>query len=348
MNNRFAGSKFMLFLLIWYVVIVILLQFTLIALHEAAGVNTDALVSSPWFIIVLQLISLMLPMAIWMIIKREKLSLPTTALGGKNFILIIALSFLMQPVMMTIAGISTMFTTNYVSEMIYRFMAYPFIFILLATAVTPAIVEELVFRGYMQQAQYQGGGSFKKIALLNGLFFGIIHLNLNQFVYAFVMGVVFAYMVHYTRSIWAGILSHFIVNASQGAIGRWAFSAQENAYYTEDIFYNLPISTEALAIIIFGIISICLLPVIIILFREFFKHNEWRVDIITPVSDSKQDDYMHGYSGFSSGQDDTTYVAHQNFSQMPPPTKPSKIDPYAIAVVIIFIIIVVLFAFIPS
>jgi hypothetical protein len=54
--------------------------------------------------------------------------------------------------------------------------------------------------------------SIKKAALMNGLMFGILHLNINQFVYAFVLGVVMAYIVYYTGSIFPSMLLHFCIN----------------------------------------------------------------------------------------------------------------------------------------
>jgi len=326
----------MLFLMVWYLVILFLLQLTVIALLDA-GVAIEGLISSPWFAIISQLAMLLLPMAVWILIRGERLHLPVQKLGAKNIVLIIALGLLLQPPMMAIAAVSTLFTTNYVSELMHSFMQYPFLLILLATAVTPAVVEELVFRGYMQQVQTQNSGNFKKIALLNGLFFGIIHLNLNQFAYAFVMGVIFAYMVYYTRSIWAGIVPHFIINASQGLLGRWAFSAQSyvDTAQSDELLAALPISPEALAIIFISVLSLFLMPVIIVLFYEFIKHNHWRNITMQP-----QNDYQQGYE--LSTEDTHTHPV----DQIPVDQIKSGTDYYAILVVVIFVVIMIFMYFV--
>ena len=49
-------------------------------------------------------------------------------------------------------------------------------------------------------------------ALMSGLLFGCFHLNINQALYAFVMGIVFAYMVEATGSLWSSVIAHFAVN----------------------------------------------------------------------------------------------------------------------------------------
>lgn len=59
------------------------------------------------------------------------------------------------------------------------------------------------------------GVDIKKAMLLNGLFFGMLHLNLQQFLYAFALGALFAYMVRLTDSIIPSMVAHFTINGSQ-------------------------------------------------------------------------------------------------------------------------------------
>jgi len=295
------------------------LQFLFATLRNN-GIDINAMLSSPWSIIVSQLLMFILPMFIWLFMQRDSFvaNMPNWALGGKNIILLIALSFLIQPVMMTISGITSLFVTNDVSHMLYSFNEAPFWLTILAIAITPAICEELVFRGYIQ-SQYKDR-AILKAALINGLFFAIIHLNIHQFVYAFVMGVLFAYLVHYTRSIWAGIITHFIINASQATLFRLLALLPEpyyaDAQAAEEMIAAMPISPEVLVIIVFGVIALCLSPVIIILLREFSKHNAWRIARV-PEQDNATDE--------PEEQTQTT----------------QKVDYYAIGVVVLYILLMV-------
>ena len=77
-------------------------------------------------------------------------------------------------------------------------------------AVIPPLVEELVFRGIFF-------GSYRKVgmfgaAVISGLIFGCFHLNINQGLYAFAIGFVFAYMVEATGSLWPSVIAHFAIN----------------------------------------------------------------------------------------------------------------------------------------
>lgn len=49
-------------------------------------------------------------------------------------------------------------------------------------------------------------------SLMSGLFFGIIHMNLNQFLYAFFLGTLFSIILHITGSIVCPMIMHFVVN----------------------------------------------------------------------------------------------------------------------------------------
>jgi len=304
----------MLFLIIWFILAQFIFAGAIYTLDAATDINTTALMLSPWYIIGLQLTVLVLPLFVWLFLKKDSIKphLPNWKLGKRNIILLIALSFFIQPAMMFISGISGLFSPNIVSDMIYSFMEHPLWLILLATAVTPAICEELVFRGYLQ-SQHRDR-SIKQAAILNGLFFAIIHLNLQQFAYTFVLGVAFAYLVYYTRNIWAAIIPHFIVNATQGILGRLAFSVdltylQEATGQAEPQRLISSITPEAEAIIIMGVITLLVSPIIYTLFKEIIVHNKWRVQDHSPFAPSAP----------------------------PPPTKPPFLDRYAICVIVIYV-----------
>ena len=81
---------------------------------------------------------------------------------------------------------------------------------LLLLAVLPALVEEYVFRGLIFLG-YKKRNPLKAV-LLSAVLFGFMHLNINQFSYAFVLGIVLALLVYATGSIIPGILVHFTIN----------------------------------------------------------------------------------------------------------------------------------------
>ena len=54
-------------------------------------------------------------------------------------------------------------------------------------AATPAIVEELAYRGFIL-GNYRYGGRLAAI-IISGIMFGVMHMNFNQMAYAMILGI---------------------------------------------------------------------------------------------------------------------------------------------------------------
>jgi len=339
MRKDRRGSAFMLFLMLVYVLFIAALIFFVIPNIDYP--TAQILFSSPWFLIFQQMLLLLLPLIVWLFWRKEKLNLPIASLDKMNVILIIFICIFIQPGMMLISGLTSLFFPNMVSEVVFGMMQQPYWLLILAVAVTPAICEELVFRGYIQSAYKDI--PFKKAALINGLFFAIIHMNLQQFPYAFVMGIIFAYMVFYTRSIYAGILAHFLINASQVTLGRainnMMVMIEEAGLYmpTADSVAELTFGEQLTALMGFGVIASIATPFAVILFRVFLRHNR-RKNIETDISlamtiESEESEHAtkfnRQYQNFEAAN------AKPKFSLL------KSIDPFFVTVIVIFILFVV-------
>lgn len=85
-------------------------------------------------------------------------------------------------------------------------------------AIAAAILEEVLFRGIVLEGLLRNYHPWRAI-LWSALFFGIFHLNPWQFVVAFLLGTAIGYLYWKTRSIWVGVLIHFINNATAFVLG---------------------------------------------------------------------------------------------------------------------------------
>jgi membrane protease YdiL (CAAX protease family) len=83
-------------------------------------------------------------------------------------------------------------------------------FALLATAVTPALVEEFAMRNVVMQPLRKYGNVFAIIA--SALIFGVFHGTPSQIPFAFLCGLFLGYAVIATDSLWSGVIIHSIVN----------------------------------------------------------------------------------------------------------------------------------------
>ena len=110
--------------------------------------------------------------------------------------------YLLIPMTLFLNSLTMLFSKNYLNTSVQGMMEYPYIVQIILVAVIPPLVEEFVFRG-MFYGTYRKCGILKA-ALVSGVVFGIFHMNINQFV--------LAYMVEATGSIWASVCAHFAVN----------------------------------------------------------------------------------------------------------------------------------------
>jgi sodium transport system permease protein len=88
--------------------------------------------------------------------------------------------------------------------------------LILLVAVTPAICEELVFRGVLLQGLSRRFPMWRSIAF-SALIFGAFHLSsatVIRFLPTAWIGLLLGYVVWHSRSIFPGMLMHFVNNAT--------------------------------------------------------------------------------------------------------------------------------------
>lgn len=144
-----------------------------------------------------------IPGIIYLIVSKRpvKETLRLNKLNKKSLGIVILISFLVQPVMSFLSLISTFFFNNDIAEMINEISSTNYFALLLLIAVLPAISEELTIRGIILSGYDKKN---KYIAsIVTGLFFGIFHLNPQQFLYTFALGFILALVVRITNSIFA-------------------------------------------------------------------------------------------------------------------------------------------------
>lgn len=85
-------------------------------------------------------------------------------------------------------------------------------FNLFALAVTPAICEEFLFRGYLQR-QMERSTSVVLALTVTGVIFGMYHLSISQVLPLSALGIFLCWITWKSGSIWPAVLVHFLNNA---------------------------------------------------------------------------------------------------------------------------------------
>lgn len=101
-----------------------------------------------------------------------------------------------------------------------------FILSILSVAVFPALLEEFLFRGVIMGSLLKFGKGF---ALFTSTFiFGLVHGNLVQIPFAFLVGLVLGFVVLETGSFWSGVIIHFLNNLISLLLQYFEKSADKN------------------------------------------------------------------------------------------------------------------------
>ncbi len=133
------------------------------------------------------------------------------------------------------------------------------VLVFLMVAVMPAIGEELLFRGMIQQSLEKGFKNRWIAILISGVLFGLIHFEFYNFFALCFMGFVLGYVYSVTRNIYINMLMHFINNGT-AIITMYLYKKQLIQMNPDD---SAPMYVVALAGLIMGI---CL-----VVYWKYFK-----------------------------------------------------------------------------
>ncbi len=99
---------------------------------------------------------------------------------------------------------------NYATQDTEGTTVIEFIMSVISTALVPAFAEEFAFRGLALNYLRKHGDAFA--ILTSSLLFGAMHGNTTQIVFAFLLGLIFAFVDVKTNSIIPSVIIHFINN----------------------------------------------------------------------------------------------------------------------------------------
>lgn len=145
---------------------------------------------------------------------------------------------------------------------------------LFCTAVLPAICEETLHRGMLLNGNSMLG--IKKSILISGFLFGLLHLNIEQFFYATIIGLFLAYLCWGCSSVVPCIIVHFMNNAMSVFLS----FARAKGWAVGNIFTAVSkflLSNPVLGFVMFFLV-LCLLVLLAIeltklLLRDSFVYN---------------------------------------------------------------------------
>ena len=209
-RSRLAGTQYLFMMVVWVVLGLILGVTGLIKRFNYYSSST------------LAELEFLIPVVVLLFMDRFEVMRGTRMkmIGIRTILWTLLFTVLILPVTYYLNMVSQLFVPNAVNETVSYFAvtagqdiwAKPLWLNLLYIAILPPLIEEFIFRGVLFQG-FRSCGLFKT-AFFTALMFGLAHGNLNQFMYAFAVGIFLAYLVEASGSVYASMLAHSLINGT--------------------------------------------------------------------------------------------------------------------------------------
>jgi uncharacterized protein len=152
---------------------------------------------------------------------------------------------------------------NYEKEiMIFANMKtwFDYFYSLILIAILPAIFEELLFRGALQNLLTKWTTKPHIAIAITAFLFSIMHISFYGFLSRMMLGMVLGYVYYYGKNIWLNILMHFINNGVAITAMFWALQSGHSATETMNDtlpMWIAPVSLIAMIGLLVGYKKIC-------------------------------------------------------------------------------------------
>lgn len=131
---------------------------------------------------------------------------------------------------------------------------FPLAFSISMLALTPAICEEVLFRGYVQRQAERSLGIFWGIAF-SGIVFGLYHLRLTQALPLSVLGIFLAWITWRSGSLIPAILVHLANNAFAAILGKMSATGRLEADLET---FEMPMSIFFVSLVILVVVILAM------------------------------------------------------------------------------------------
>ncbi len=215
-NQNDSGLAFML-----CNIVPLVLMFIFLFVVMGRGVDMVKVQNELWYLVVTALLSqLTFPLVALIVHKANKIDFSATKIAFK-------LDWKVVLLCVGIAFVCFFGLYNFIDVFAYLFEAVGYNFEgvslplntpfelglnLVLLALLPAIFEELIFRGIIFNGLKNTKGNVFAV-VVSSLLFALMHGNLAQFVYPFIMGLIFSMIVLRTGNLLYSMIVHFVNNA---------------------------------------------------------------------------------------------------------------------------------------
>ena len=147
--------------------------------------------------------------------------------------------------------------------------------------ILPAVFEELLFRGVIQNVLTKWFKGPWAAILVTAFIFSIIHMSFYGFFVRFALGIILGLVFYYSGSLWLAIIFHFLYNGIQ-VTALYIFNMGDNPN-VKDVEGNFPIWAGVVAL------------VFLIYALKRFKQVSWKEQEVFEYKDVDDPDNFHDW-----------------------------------------------------
>ena len=268
MKKVFKANLYFLIILL----LEIFLPYFLQPIYKILGINDIRIL-----LVLSHTIIFLIPAIIYVIVTKASVrdTFKLNKLYFNDIVLIILLGFVSQPIMTFFSLVTSFFFNNEIGAFMTEIVSTPYILLLMLVALLPSITEEVTIRGIILSG-YDNINKYKS-ALITGLFFGMLHLDPQQFLYATVLGFILALVVRSTKSIFSAAIIHFLINGTSITMQKLLSFIPGNKELmeeaTENSLKSLAINEKLIMFVLYGAIAVVFASFVYLIIRKLEERN---------------------------------------------------------------------------
>jgi membrane protease YdiL (CAAX protease family) len=283
MENVEKSKKFRAVCIIYFV---IMLAFVAVRICSGYGLFDkigDDTISDVVSTLIIQVgILFVLPLVLYVTMLKKKPAETFKDFGykkinGKAILICFGIGILTYVINLFIATFFSMlisyagYSTSYSTSTSSGYDTLPkFLLGVLTVAILPAFCEEFVHRGLLLRGTANTVG-YKKAIIISSLLFGLLHLNIQQFFYAAILGLLMGFVATITRSIFPAMIIHFCNNFINVYL---SFAESNNLFGANFTSFLNSIASKSLFLFFFVaivLVALCILGILWLIKKLFMQ-----------------------------------------------------------------------------
>ena len=189
-------------------------------------------------------------------LKNRELPIRLNPIKVRNIPLLVIYAWSLIPISLFLSMATSNIATNAVEASSESLASPPAWITIISAAIIAPLVEEFMFRGILYESfSYKKESKLISVLLVSFLF-GLLHMNLNQFLYATFVGFFLCLAVEATDSIWGGVITHAAFNFTEILV--FLSSSTETTSSTAEVVSEVTDSSMGVDIAFFVVVVVAI------------------------------------------------------------------------------------------